>query len=79
MIINLDPDEDDENEDSGTPKIAKTMKEPSTPINHVGSTPAQTPTTPNHLDSSNVSCESPEYQKQVSYTKKFSKCVSYCS
>jgi len=65
LIINLDPD-DEGNEDAGTPKVSKSI--PSTPSNHVGvgSTPAQTPNTPNHNDVSNVSYESPEYhQKQV--------------
>jgi len=67
LIINLDPDDDDGNEDVGTPKISKTVKEPSTPSNHIPNTPVQTPTTPNHIDSSNVSYDSPDYQKQVSY------------
>jgi len=67
LIINLDPDDDEEYEDLGTPKIPKAVKESLLSSNHVGSTPSQTPTTPNHLDSSNVSYESPEYQKQVSY------------
>lgn len=62
LIINLDPD-DEGNEDSGTPKTPKTV--PSTPSNHIGSTPSQTPTTPNHLDTSSISYESPDYQKQV--------------
>lgn len=63
MIINLDPD-DEGNEDLGTPKIPKSV--PVTPSNHIGSTP-QAATTPNNIDSSNVSYESPEYQKQVCY------------
>lgn len=62
MIINLDPD-DEGNEDLGTPKIPKTV--PSTPNNYVGSN-SQDLMTPNNIDSSNVSYESPEYQKQVS-------------
>lgn len=62
LIINLDPD-DEGNEDAGTPKASKSV--PSTPTNHVGSTPTQLPITPNHNDVSNVSYESPEYQKQV--------------
>lgn len=65
LIINLDPD-DEGNEDIGTPKISKNV--PSTPSNHVGNTPSQTSTTPNHIDPSTVSYESPEYQKQVSFT-----------
>lgn len=62
LIINLDPD-DEGNEDAVTPKVSKSI--PSTPSNHVGSTPTQIPNTPNHNDVSNVSYESPEYQKQV--------------
>jgi len=65
LIINLDPD-DEGNEDMGTPKVSKNI--PSTPSNHVDNTSSQTPTTPNHIDSSTVSYESPEYQKQVSFT-----------
>ncbi|XP_026815896.1 nipped-B-like protein isoform X1 [Rhopalosiphum maidis] len=61
LIINLDPD-DEGNEDAGTPKASKSV--PSTPSNHVGSTPTQIQNTPNHNDVSNVSYESPEYQKQ---------------
>lgn len=68
MIINLDPDDNEDDEDFGTPKISKTVKDSSMSSNHVGSTPVQMPITPNHLDSSNVSYESPEYQKQVSVT-----------
>lgn len=63
MIINLDPD-DEGNEDQATPKASKTI--PSTPTNHVGNTP-QAVMTPNHIDSLNVSNESPEYQKQVNF------------
>lgn len=62
LIINLDPD-DEGNEDVATPKASKTI--PSTPTNHINNTPSQTATTPNHIDTSNVSFESPEYQKQV--------------
>jgi len=62
LIINLDPD-DEGNEDAGTPKVSKNIL--STPSNHVGSTLTQIPSTPNHNDVSNVSYESPEYQKQV--------------
>lgn len=65
MIINLDPD-DEGMDEIATPKTSKIV--PSTPINHVGSTPSQTPSTPNNIDTSNVSYESPEYQKQVSYS-----------
>lgn len=60
LIINLDPD-DEGNEDVVTPKTPKTV--PSTPSNHI----TNTPTTPNHIDSSNTATyDSPEYQKQVS-------------
>lgn len=62
LIINLDPD-DEGNEDVVTPKASKTI--PSTPTNHIGHTPSQMSTTPNHVDSSNVSYGSSEYQKQV--------------
>lgn len=63
LIINLDPD-DEGNEEAATPKTPKPV--PSTPSNHVVvSTPSQALATPNHLDSSNVSYESPDYQRQV--------------
>lgn len=69
LIINLDPDDEGNEDTIGTPKTPKTV--PSTSNNHVGNTPSQTSGTPNHIDSSNASHESPEYQKQVSvlYTR----------
>lgn len=60
LIINLDPDDEGNEDVVVTPKTPKTV--PSTPSNHI----TNTPTTPNHIDSSNTATyDSPEYQKQV--------------
>ncbi|VVC44793.1 Hypothetical protein CINCED_3A008325 [Cinara cedri] len=62
LIINLDPDDEGNEDMVVTPKTPKTV--PSTPINHIINSSPQISTTPNHVDSSNVSYESPEYQTQ---------------
>lgn len=73
MIINLDPD-DEETDDAagGTPRAPKVV--PSTPGSNIASSVPQTPTTPNHMDSSNLSSNtSPEYHKQVNIRQNISK------
>jgi hypothetical protein len=62
LIINLDPDDEGNEDEMKTPRASKTI--PTTPTNHITNT-SQTATTPNHIDSSNVSTESSDYQKQV--------------
>ncbi|XP_050529053.1 nipped-B-like protein isoform X2 [Daktulosphaira vitifoliae] len=62
LIINLDPDDEGTDDAGGTPKALKAV--PSTPGNNINSSIPQTPTTPNHMDSSSLSNTSPEYYKQ---------------
>lgn len=64
LIINLDPDDEGNEDMVVTPKTPKTV--PSTPSNHIINSSPQTSMTPNHIDSSSMSYESPEYQTQVS-------------